>query len=249
MKYTNTQILGIDVGGSGIKGNIVDTETGELLFERLRIKTPPDATPNQIGEIIKQIAKHFDYEGFIGCGFPAVIKNGVIKTATNIGKTNINTNANKLFSEITQNKVIVFNDADVAGIAEMKFGAGKDEKGVVILLTLGTGIGSSIFINNILIPNSEFGHVYMKNGMISEKYTSSFVRTNENLEWAEWGSRLNEYLMYIERILNPNLIILGGGVSRKLVKFRDFLSVKTPLVSAELKNNAGIVGAAMLVNF
>lgn len=248
MDKNNNQILGIDIGGSGIKGNIVNTSTGELLHERFRIETPPNAKPKEIAEIIKKIAYHFDYKGIIGCGFPAVVLNGIIKTAANIGKSNIETNANELFSQILNEKVYVYNDADAAGIAEIKFGAGKNENGVVLVLTIGTGIGSSLFINQKLVPNTEFGHVFMPHGMIGEHYTSDFVRKKENLNWNEWGKRFNEYLTYIEKLLNPDLIIIGGGTSKKLDKFKEQITIKTPILPAQLLNNAGIVGAALLAD-
>ncbi len=239
------KILGIDVGGSGIKGAVVDILTGKLLTDRFRIETPQPATPEQIGKTIKKIVKHFDYKGKIGCGFPAVIKKGVIKTAANIDKSNINTDARKLFSKITGNDVYIVNDADAAGIAEISFGEGKNIDGVVLVLTIGTGIGSALFIDGKLVPNSEFGHLFMKNGIIAEKFTSDAVRKNLALKWSEWGNRFNTYLQYVERILNPKMIIIGGGTSKKFDKFADKITVKTTVKPAKLLNNAGIIGAAV----
>jgi len=240
-----TQILGIDVGGSGIKGSVVDITTGELLYERHRIETPQPATPEIIAETIKKIAEHFDYKGKIGCGFPAVIKNGVIMTASNIDKSNINVDANKLFSEITGSEVTVINDADAAGIAEVAFGEGKSFKGVILVLTIGTGIGSALFVDGKLVPNTEFGHIFMKNGMIAEKFTSDAVRKTEELNWNEWGERFNEYLLYLDQIVNPEMIIIGGGTSKKIEKFKDQITLKTPLKPAMFLNNAGLIGAAV----
>lgn len=243
----NNLILGIDVGGSGIKGNIVNTKTGELLYERHRIPTPPNATPEDIAEIINEIAQYFNYKGKIGCGFPAVVQNGIIKTASNISNKNIGVNANKLFSKVTKNDVEVFNDADAAGFASLKFGTAKNVDGVVLFLTIGTGIGSALFNDGKLVPNTEFGHIFMRNGKIAEKYTSDFVRKSEELKWKAWGERFNEYLLYAEKLLNPDLIVIGGGTSKKLHKFENEITTKTKVVAAELLNNAGIIGAACLV--
>lgn len=242
----STQILGIDVGGSGIKGSIIDVSNGVLIYERHRISTPENATPQQIAEIIKVIADHFKYEGIIGCGFPAVVKDGIIKTAANINKSNININANELFTTITGRKTLVYNDADSAGTAEVAFGNGKNAKGLVMVLTIGTGIGSALFINGNLVPNSELGHLFMKNGKIGEKYCSDFVRKNQNISWEQWGKRFNKYLEYIDFLFNPKLIILGGGTSKKIANFESQLKIQTKIVPAKLLNNAGMIGAAML---
>jgi len=246
MKKNKNHILGVDVGGSGIKGTIVDITTGELLFERYRIPTPADAKPKEIAEIIKQIAQHFDYKGNVGCGFPAVIQHGIIKSAANISKANLNIDANKLFSDVLGQKVSVYNDADTAGYASVKFGAGKNVKGIVLLLTIGTGIGSALIIDEKLVPNTEFGHVFMKNGIIAEKYTSDAIRKREELDWKIWGERFNEYLLYMEKLLSPDLIIIGGGTSKKIYKFSEKITIKTRVIPAELLNNAGVIGAACL---
>lgn len=239
------EILGIDVGGSGIKGAIVNVETGELVTERHRIETPQPATPRAIAETIKKIADHFNYNGKIGCGFPAVIKNGVIKTASNIDKSNIDVDADKLFSEITGRETSVVNDADAAGMAEIAFGDGKDVKGVVLVITIGTGIGSALFTDGKLVPNTEFGHIYMENGKVAEKYTSDAVRKKEDLSWKKWGKRFNKYLTYMDFLLNPKLIILGGGASKKMEKFNEQIKISTPVKPAKLLNEAGIIGAAV----
>jgi len=239
------ELLGIDVGGSGIKGAIVDVESGKLVTERHRIPTPQPATPEAIAETIKAIADHFDYNGKIGCGFPAVIKSGVIKTASNIDKSNIDVDANKLFSEITGRQVFVVNDADAAGLAEVSFGEGKGMEGVVLVITIGTGIGSALFTDGKLVPNTEFGHIYMHNGKVAEKYTSDAVRKKEDLKWSEWGKRFNKYLKYMDFLLNPKLIILGGGASKKMEKFEKQIKISTPVKPAKLLNEAGIIGAAV----
>ena len=240
------EVLGIDVGGSGIKGTIVNIETGEFITERHRIETPQPAKPSDIAETIHEIAKHFNWKGKIGCGFPAAIQNGVIKTASNIDKSNIGVNANKLFSKTTGCKVSVFNDADVAGYAELKFGHIQNFQGMVLFLTIGTGIGSALFKNGVLIPNTEFGHIYMKNGLKAEKYTSDFIRKKEDLNWKIWGKRFNEYLQYMDKLLYPELIIIGGGTSKKFDKFSDLIHVNAKIQPAKLLNNAGIIGAALL---
>ena len=242
---SSNKILGIDVGGSGIKGAVVDVETGKLTVERHRIATPHPATPENIANIIKKIAGHFDYEGKIGVGYPAVIKNGIIRTATNIDKSNIEIDANELFSKITGNEVCVINDADAAGIAENGFGHGKNVGGTVLFITVGTGIGSALFVNGKLVPNTEFGHLFMHNGMIAEKYTSDLTRKSEDLKWSKWGNRFNKYLQHLELLLSPKLFIVGGGVSKKMDKFKDSITVNTPVKPAMLRNEAGIIGAAM----
>ena len=241
-------ILGIDIGGSGIKGGLVDINTGELKTERHRIETPPDAKPEDIAEIIAQITQHFNYKGVIGCGFPSVVQNGIVKTAANINKENIETNVNELFSKATGQEVFVFNDADAAGVAEILYGAGKGVKGVVLLFTIGTGIGSALFIDGKLVPNTEFGHVFMKKGIIGEKYCSDSTRKLKYLEWIDWGKRFNKYLRMMEKLINPDLIIIGGGVSSKMELFEDAINIKTIYLPAQLLNNAGIIGAAALAS-
>jgi polyphosphate glucokinase len=238
------QILGIDIGGSGIKGAPIDTKTGKLLEERHRIPTPEPSAPEQVAKAIKDLVKHFKWNGPIGCGFPAVVQNGIVRTAANIDKSWINTDARKLFKETTKLPVWVLNDADAAGLAEVKLGAGAGFKGAIVVLTVGTGIGSSLFIKGKLYPNTEFGHVEFK-GMDAEVYTSDAARKRENLEWDAWGKRLNEYLMHIEFLCWPELIILGGGASKKLDLFQDQLKLKAKLVPAKFLNEAGMIGAAM----
>ncbi|PLX20387.1 MAG: polyphosphate glucokinase [Marinilabiliales bacterium] len=239
-------VLGIDIGGSGIKGTIVNLKTGEFVSDRYRIETPQPATPELIATSIHAVAKHFNWKDKIGCGFPAVIQNGVIKTASNIDNSCIGVNANKLFSKKTGCKVKVYNDADVAGYAELKFGKVKDFNGLTIFLTIGTGIGTALFYQGQLIPNTEFGHVFMNNKLIAEHYASDAIRKKEDLSWKAWGKRFNEYLEYLEKLINPELIILGGGTSKKFEKFSAQINIKTPIEPAQLLNNAGIIGAALL---
>jgi polyphosphate glucokinase len=238
------KILGIDIGGSGIKGAIVDVETGELVNERIRIDTPMPSGPVEISEAVKSIVEQLDWRDSIGFGFPAVVKDGIASTAANIDSSWIGVNVEKLFEEITRCRCRVINDADAAGIAELKYGVRENDKGVILLLTIGTGIGSALFVDGNLVPNTEFGHLYYKE-IIAEKYCADSIRKKFELDWPTWGDRLNKYLKYIERVLNPDLIIIGGGVSKKPEKFVQFLDVKTELRMARLQNNAGIVGAAL----
>ncbi len=239
------KILGIDFGGSGIKGAIVNTKTGELVTERHRIPTPSPSTPDSVAKVIKEIADFFSWDGAIGIGFPAVVLNGVALSAANIDKGWVNTNVNKHVSKITKLPAYTVNDADAAGLAEMKFGAGKNVKGTVFLLTVGTGIGSVIFSRGKLVPNTELGHVIMPNGNEAEIYASDATRKREELSWDDWAKRFDEYLNYIESLFWPDLFIIGGGVSKKQEKFFEHLTVKAKVVPAQLLNNAGIVGAAM----
>jgi polyphosphate glucokinase len=238
------KILGIDIGGSGIKGAPVDIKTGKLLEERYRIPTPEPSSPEAVAKTVKELVKHFKWKGIIGCGFPAVVQRGIVRTAANIDKSWINTDARKLFTETIKLPVWVANDADAAGLAEVKLGAGAGFKGAIVVLTVGTGIGSSLFIGGRLYPNTEFGHLEFK-GMDAEAYTSDAARKKENLGWDEWGKRLNEYLNFVEFLCGPELIILGGGASKKLDLFRDQLKLKARLVPAMFLNEAGIIGAAM----
>jgi polyphosphate glucokinase len=236
--------LGIDIGGSGIKGAPVDTKTGRLLQERFRIPTPDPAKPKAVGEVVAEVAKHFKWKGPVGCGFPAVIQNGVAMTAANIHEKWIETNAAELFKELTGCPVIVLNDADAAGMAEMTFGAGKGRQGTVLMITIGTGIGTAIFTNGVLLPNTEFGHLTIR-GMDAEHRASDAVRKQEDLTWKKWSKRLNEFLAEMERLIWPDLIIVSGGVSKYNDKFFPLLETRAEIVPAQFLNEAGIVGAAL----
>lgn len=239
------ETLGIDIGGSAIKGTIVNTETGEFVAERFRIETSQPAPVQEVIDTVVKLVNHFSWKGNVGCGFPAVVQNGVVKTASNIDKAFIGVNANELFSEATGCHVNVVNDADAAGFAELNFGSVKNFRGLAIFLTIGTGIGSAFFNKGKLIPNTELGHIYLKNGLKGEKYTSDAVRKRENLSWGEWSIRFNDYLMYLEKLFYPELFIIGGGSSKKFDKFESVLTLNTPVVPAKLLNDAGIIGAAM----
>lgn len=243
------QGLGIDIGGSGIKGAIVDLDKGELATERHRIETPQPSTPQAVAKVVNEIVRHFAWEGPIGCTFPAIVRHGVTMTAANVDKSWIGFDAAGLFSQVTGRKVIVLNDADAAGIAEMTFGAGKGRgKGVVIMLTFGTGIGSAIFLDGKLLPNTEFGHVPMPmKGIHAEHYCSERARKEQGLKWNEWAVRTNHYLALMELLFSPDLFIIGGGISKKAEKWLPLLKAHAELASAQLLNEAGIVGAAMAV--
>ena len=238
------EILGIDIGGSGIKGAIVDTATGELKSERIRLVTPQPATPEAVAQTLKELVDQIGYKGPIGCGFPARVINGEVLTAANIDKSWINVKVEDLFSKVTGQKVFVANDADVAGLAELGFGAVKGYKGPVLFLTIGTGIGSALFINGQMYPNTEFGHIKFK-GDIAEHYCSDAVREREELGYKEWGERLNKFLEYIAFLTQPDFIVLGGGVSKKFEKYESKLTLSTKVVPATTLNLAGIIGAAM----
>ena len=244
------QALGIDIGGSGIKGAIVDLEKGELASERLRIETPQPSTPDAVAKVVGQLVRQFDWRGAVGSTFPAIVRNGVTMTAANVDKKWIGADAQALLTAATGCAVRVLNDADAAGIAEMTYGAGKGrEQGLVMVLTFGTGIGSAIFLDGKLLPNSEFGHLPMPmKGLIAEHYCSERVRKEENLKWDEWARRANHYLQLLELLLSPSLFIIGGGISKKADKWLPLLKAQAQLAPAQLLNDAGIIGAAMAVH-
>jgi polyphosphate glucokinase len=244
MGKKKTEILGIDVGGSGIKGALVNIKKGMLATERYRISTPQPSTPDAVGDAVAKIVEHFQWRGPIGCTFPAVIKKGVVYTAANVDKSWIGVNGSKLLKKKTKCPVLLINDADAAGIAEMQFGAGKGHPGVVFLITIGTGIGSAVFVNGSLLPNTELGHIEMK-GMDAERYASDMVRKQEKLSWDEWATRVNEYLDLLEALFSPDLFILSGGVSKKHHEYLPLLHTQAQIVPAQLLNEAGIVGAAL----
>lgn len=237
-------ILGIDIGGSGIKGAVVNTSSGELISERHRIETPQPVTPQAVAQTVRQLVAQFEWKGSIGFGFPAAIQHGVARTAANIDKLWIGTDVRYLFHEATGCPVKVINDADAAGLAESAFGAGQGRKGLILVLTIGTGIGSALINHGVLIPNTELGHLRFMGG-IAEHYASDAVRRQEDLSWDQWGDRLNEFLHHVASLFYPDLILLGGGVSKKFHKYQHQLDLTVPVVPASLLNQAGIVGAAL----
>jgi polyphosphate glucokinase len=237
-------VFGIDVGGSGIKGAPVDTESGELLEERIRIKTPQPATPEAIVGTTVEVVREAGWEGPVGCGFPAVVKGGIVQTAANIDKAAIGFALREALQREIDAPVSVVNDADAAGLAEIRWGVGKEQDGVVLMLTLGTGIGTSLFVGGRLVPNTEFGHIEVR-GKDAEYRAADSARKRDDLSWKEYAGRLDEYLHRIEFLLWPDLIVIGGGISKKSEKFFPHLTARTKVVAAEMHNNAGIAGAAL----
>jgi polyphosphate glucokinase len=236
--------LGIDVGGSGIKGALVDTRTGALITERHRLTTPKPSTPSAVADTVARLRDHFAWTGPIGCGMPGPIIRGRLLTAANIDRAWIGADVTEVFHVGTGAPVTVVNDADAAGRAEIAFGAGKGIPGTVLVLTFGTGIGSALFIDGRLVPNTEFGQIALR-GKTAEQRASARVRKERGLTWAAWAKRVNEYLGVIEGYLYPDLIILGGGVSRKASRFLPKLQTLAPVVPARFCNEAGIIGAAL----
>lgn len=237
-------VLGIDIGGSGVKGAPVNIKTGQLVEKKFRIKTPSPSTPDAIAEVGVQIQDNFKWDGPVGFTFPGVVRSGVIGLAANLDESWVGADAQTIFSEALDCNVKVCNDADAAGIAEMRHGAGKGQDGVVIMITLGTGIGSALFTNGVLLPNAEFGHLVI-DGVIAESVASSRAMETEELSWAEWGGRVKRYLREMEDLFWPELIIVGGGVSKEWDNYSEFLDIRTPVVPAKMKNKAGIIGAAI----
>jgi polyphosphate glucokinase len=243
------EILGIDVGGSGIKGALVDIDTGKLTTKRHRIPTPNPATPDSVATTIQEIVTHFNWKGLVGCGFPTPLQHGKCLSGGNLHPTWKGTQVDQLFNSKTGNDFSVVNDADAAGLAEINFGAGKGKKGVVIMITLGTGIGSGVFLDGKLLPNTELGHVLHKNGKIFEKYAADSARKKAGLSRKEWGKRLHEYFKHLNFLLSPDLFIIGGGASKKLGLFSDQIKIDKPIVAAKSENEAGIIGAAMAAKY
>jgi polyphosphate glucokinase len=237
-------VFGIDVGGSGIKGAPVDTRTGELLAQRIRIKTPKPATPEAIATTAVEVVRRSVWDGPVGCGFPAVVKEGVVRTAANIDKAAIGFDMQERLERDLKCPVRVMNDGDAAGLAEMRWGAGRGCEGVVLMLTLGTGIGTSLFVEGRLVPNTELGHIEVR-GKDAEHRASDSARKREDLSWQQYAERLDEYLHQIEDLLWPDLIVIGGGISKKADKFFPHLTARTKVVRAEMLNEAGIAGAAL----
>jgi len=242
-------VLGIDIGGSGIKGALVNIETGKLHSERYRLETPKPSTPKKVGEALDEIVDYFSWKGIVGCTFPAIIKNGVALSAANIHRDWMNTDVEKLVKKHTGRKNLVVNDADAAGVAEMMFGAGKKKKGTVMILTFGTGIGSSVFVDGKLHPNTEMGHIKFKGG-ISEHFVNGKMIKKKVINWAQWRSRVRQLLNHFDLILNPDLFIIGGGISRDkyVSNWVGKIKIPVPYKPAKFQNNAGIIGAAILAH-
>ena len=238
------ELLGIDIGGSGIKGAPVDVDRGVLTAERYKLPTPKPSVPEAVAEVVARIVRKFNWTGPVGCTFPAVIREGVAYSAANVDKSWIGCNGQRLFEEKTGCRVLLLNDADAAGIAEMEFGAGRDHSGVVFVLTFGTGIGSAIFVNRQLFPNTELGHMEVR-GKDAEWRASAYAKERDGLSYKRWAVRVNEFLGRLEFLFSPDLFIIGGGISRDHAKFLHLLKTRAPLVPAQFFNQAGIVGAAL----
>lgn len=238
-------VLGVDIGGSGIKANLVDVDLGDPVGERYKVETPQPSVPEAVAEVVASVVEHFGAPGPVGCTFPAVVRRGVTMSAANVDRAWIGTDAVALFRKATGRAVTVVNDADAAGLAEMKFGAGRHRDGVVICLTFGTGIGSALFTHGVLVPNTEFGHLTFAGYESVEDWAAARIKDDNGLSWSEWGGRLNAYLNHLDRVFSPDLFIIGGGISRRFSKFSRHISVDCEVVPAELRNEAGIVGAAM----
>ncbi len=237
--------LGIDIGGSGVKGALVDIKEGRLVSGRFRVPTPQPATPEALTHAVAEIARNFQYQGMSGITFPGIIRQGRTLSAANLDKSWIGMDAEKKFSVATGASVVLINDADAAGLAEAQFGAAKGVRGLVILATLGTGIGTALLHDGVLIPNSEFGHLKIR-GKDAEQRAAARLREEKDLSWKKWSGLVAEFLLELEALLSPELFVLGGGVSRKAEKFVPYLEreVHTPIVPAQMQNDAGIIGAA-----
>lgn len=245
-----TAILGIDIGGTAIKAALVDPAQGMLQSETKKLATPRPATASSMLMVIQQLIEQFDWNGSIGCGYPGVVKHGVVYTAANLDASWIQVDLANELKNFTSGTVRVLNDADAAGIAEMTFGAGRERNksggGVVMLFTLGTGIGSALFVDGYLVPNTEFGHIEM-DGIDAEKVAATVVREQKNLSWEIWAKRVNRYLKYMEMLFSPDCIIIGGGISENPELFFPYLNLKTEILPAKMANDAGIIGAALAV--
>ncbi len=237
--------FGVDVGGSGVKGGVVDLDTGKLIGERFKLLTPQPSTPAAIAETVAEVVRHFDWTGPLGVTYPGVVVNGVVQTAANVDKAWIGTNASEIIgAALGGRQVTVLNDADAAGLAEERYGAGRDESGVVVLLTFGTGIGSAVIHKGVLLPNTEFGHLEV-GGKEAEHRAASSVKERKDWSYERWSEEVTKVLVAVENLIWPDLFIAGGGISRKSEKWIPLLKNRTPVVAAELLNEAGIVGAAM----
>ncbi len=239
------EILGIDIGGSGIKGALVNAETGEMLTERYRIPTPSSRKPDDMAEVVRQIVEHFNYSGPVGCGFPSIVKEGVCLSAGNLHPSWVGVNIDELFTQATGREFTVLNDADAAGYASMNYGVGRGKSGLVIMITIGTGLGSGAFYNGVLLPNFELGQIPYKKYKKIEQWAAASAKEREDLTFERWGKRFNKFLKYVELIVAPDLIIVGGGTSKKWREFSHMINIETDVIKAELMNHAGIIGAAV----
>ena len=237
--------FGIDIGGSGMKAAIVDLLTGELASERIRISTPKPATPVAMADVAAELVRVHGWTESIGVGFPGIVRHGVVHSAANIDESWVGVDADAVFTDACGVDVAMVNDADAAGLAEIRWGAGRDVTGVVLVLTFGTGIGSGLFVDRALVPNTELGHLEL-DGRDAESYAAASVREREGIGWKEWAPRVERYLRHVEMLFSPDLIIVGGGASKSADKWLPKISIETPIVPAAMANNAGIAGAALV---
>ncbi len=237
--------FGIDIGGSGMKAAIVDLDTGELRSGRHRIDTPQPATPDAMAAVLCELIAHHSWTGGVGCAFPAVVQQGVVGSAANIDSSWLEIDADALFTAASGLDVHMINDADAAGVAEMRFGAGRGRSGVVMMLTFGTGIGSGLFTDGVLVPNTELGHLEL-DGFDAESRAAASARKRESLTWPEWAARVERYLRHVEALFSPSLFIVGGGASKRPERWLPKIQIETEVVPAQMANNAGIVGAALI---
>jgi polyphosphate glucokinase len=240
--------FGIDIGGSGMKAAPVDLATGTPTAERHKILTPQPSTPKAMARVVRELVEHFGWDGNVGVAFPAVVRNGVAHSAANIDESWIGTDIDAVFTEASERPVHVINDADAAGLAEMRYGIGRGRDGVVIMLTFGTGIGSGLFLDGRLVPNTELGHLEL-DGHTAEHRAAAVIRDREKLSWKEWGKRVDKYLRHVALLFSPDLFIVGGGVSRKADRWLSYVDVDVEIVVASLENEAGIVGAASIAEY
>lgn len=246
-KHHHHRGFGIDIGGSGVKGAPVDLHKGGLVEERVRIPTPQPSTPEAVAETVREILDEFGWKHSFGCTFPAVVQHGTTRTAANVDPAWIDCDAAKLLREVTGRDALVVNDADAAGVAEVEFGAAGSTDGVALIATLGTGIGTALVVGGTLVPNTEFGHLEL-DGFDAESRAADSAREREELDWEQWGERLTRYFTHLENLVWPDLIVVGGGVSKKFDRWSPYVHTRTRLVAADLRNEAGIIGAALLAH-
>ncbi|MCG9970758.1 polyphosphate--glucose phosphotransferase [Christiangramia crocea] len=239
------EILGIDIGGSSLKGAIVNVDSGELITPSHKIPTPESREPEEMAIAVKEMLNHFSYTGMVGCGFPTIVKKGICKHEGNLSRKWLDVDVDGLFEKTTGQNFTVINDADAAGLAEIKFGAGRDATGFAIMITVGTGLGSGAYLHGELIPNFELGQIPYKEYEKIEEWAASSVKTEQDLSYKDWAYRFNIFLNHVFRILNPDVIIVGGGISNDWDKFEKYLDVDTRLIPAQLRNESGILGAAI----
>jgi polyphosphate glucokinase len=239
-------MVGVDIGGSGIKGAPVDLDLGEFAAERIRIPTPIPSTPEAVADVVAQVVDGLGVSGPVGLTLPSVVQGGVVRTAANIDKSWVGVDAANLFHKSTGRSVVVLNDADAAGLAEIRFGVGANHPGVIMMVTLGTGIGSALFVNGRLVPNTELGHLHLHHHGEAESWAADSVRERDGLSWKEFADRLADYINLLRALFWPDLIIIGGGVSKKADRFLPLPDVEVEVLPAQLQNDAGIIGAAMM---